>query len=100
MNALSNLKLNNILLDRNSQQSNTDYQINNNTSDTSTHIKSFFKLKTPVAHNLLENNLWNSPGEPPAKRIRNEENDSNSDLSIIQNIFEGINEDEMFNDFC
>jgi len=45
--------------------------------------------------------------EPPAKRLKNEEYKSkteekytNNEISIIENIFEGINEEELFNDFC
>lgn len=108
MTALNNLKLHNVSLDENSQLSNyTSHTstVNINPIE-STPVKSFFKLKTPVSHNFL-NNSWNLPEEPPAKRIRNEEsklkneeNCLNNEISIIQNIFEGIDEDEMFNDFC
>jgi len=100
-NALSTLKFDNISLNQNSQLSNANYYPTiNKAPDTSTPVKSIFKLKTAVAHNLLRNNTWNSPDEPPAKRIRNEEKNLNNDLSIIQNIFEGIDGDEMFDEFC
>lgn len=106
MTALNNLKLHNASLDENSQPSNsTTHTVNINPAET-TSVKSFFKLKVPVSHNFL-NNSRNLSEEPPAKRIKNkeckfknEENCSNNEISIIQNIFEGINEDEMFNDFC
>jgi len=107
MNAFNNLKLHNILTDHSSQPSNANYQITNNTPGQSTPVKSFFKPKTPVAHNLFKSVSTVSssfPEEPPTKRTRNEfkpENQySNNEISIIQNIFEGIDEDEMFNDFC
>jgi len=100
-NALDNLKMTNTLLsDQNSQLSNTSHQtINNTSSTTRTFVKSFFRPKTPVAHKLLQTNTRNSSEEPPVKRIRNEEEYSNNDQSIIRNIFEGIDEDELFNDF-
>lgn len=107
MTALHNLKLHNVS-DENSQLSNyTSHMSTVNINPAkSTPIKSFFKLKTPVSQNFL-NNSWNLSDEPPTKRIRNEEcklkneeNYSNNEISIIQNTFEGIDEDEMFNDFC
>lgn len=100
--ALNNLKLHNILLDQNSQLSNV-------IPAQSTPVKSVFKLKSSIASNLLKiNSSCNISEEPPFKRIRNEEellvkteeNVLNHEMSIIQNIFEGIDEDEMFNDFC
>lgn len=105
MNALDNLKLHNILLDENIQLSNSNNQTVKNTPIQSTSIKNVFKPKTPLAHNLLKN--YNAAEEPPTKRIRNEECElktdevySNNEMSIIQNIFEGINEEDIFNDFC
>lgn len=107
MNALNNLKLHNILTDHSSQPSNANYQITNNTPGQSTPVQSFFKPKTPVAHNLFKcvpTVSSSFPEEPPTKRTKNEykpENQYlNNEISIIQNIFEGIDEDEMFNDFC
>ncbi|KAL4096760.1 hypothetical protein QTP88_021651 [Uroleucon formosanum] len=107
INALNNLKLHNILTDHSSQPSNANYQIANNTPGQSTTVKSFFKPKTPVAHNLFKcvpTVSSSFPEEPPTKRTKNEfkpENQYlNNEISIIQNIFEGIDEDEMFNDFC
>lgn len=110
MNALNNLKLHNISLEHDSQQLNTIYQTSNNTNNTSnqlTPIKNLFKPKTPVAQKLFKNYSNNLLEEPPAKRTKNEQfitntesNDSKNEMSIIQNIFDGINEDEMFNDFC
>lgn len=108
MTALNNLKIQSVLLDQNSQLSNID---NNptaiNTPARSIPIKNVFTPKTPVAHTLFQVNSCNLTGEPPSKRIKNDENnfkteknDSNNEMSIIQNIFEGIDEDEMFNDFC
>lgn len=68
---------------------------------------SFFKPKTPVAHILLKNDSRDLIEEPPIKRLRNEENKfkteekyTNIEKSIIENIFEGIDEEDMFNDFC
>lgn len=99
--------MHNISLDHNSQQLNTDYQTPNNTSSQSTPIKNLFKPKTPVAQKLFKNYSRNLSEEPPAKRTRNEQlisntesNDSKNEMSIILNVFDGINEDEMFNDFC
>jgi len=70
-------------------------------------VNSSFKPKTPVAHILFKNDSSDSIEEPPFKRLKNEESKlkteekySNNELSIIEDIFEGINEDEMFNDFC
>jgi len=107
INVLNNLKLHNILTDQSSQPSNADYQITNTTPSQSTPVKSFFKPKIPIAHNLFKSVPTVSssfPEEPPAKRMRNEfkpeDQYSNNEISIIQNIFEGIDEDEMFNDFC
>jgi len=108
INALDNSKLHNILTDHSSQPSISNSQITNNTPDQSTPaIKSFFKPKTPIAHNLFKRipTISSSfPEEPPTKRTRNElkieDQCSNNEVSIIQNIFEGIDEDEMFNDFC
>lgn len=98
MIALNNLKLNNVSLDQNSTS-----RVGKNNS---TPVKSLFKLNVPVSHQFF-NNSWNVPEEPPAKRTRheertlkNEEKYSNNEMSIIQNIFEGIDEDEMFSDFC
>lgn len=99
--ALNNLKRHNILLDQNSQSSNPDIPVQ------STPVKSVFKLKSSVASSLLKINNSYISEEPPVKRIRNEEKiqvkteekDSNNEMSIFQNIFEGIDEDEMFNDF-
>ncbi|XP_060835049.1 uncharacterized protein LOC132918014 [Rhopalosiphum padi] len=106
-NMLNNLKSPSILTDHSSLPSNANYQITNNTPGQSTTIKKVFKPKTPVVHNLFKNVpsvSSNFPEEPPTKRIRNElkneDQCSNNDISIIQNIFEGIDEDEMFNDFC
>lgn len=97
MTALNNLKSHNISIDQTT---------NNNTPVRSTHVKSLFKPKISVV-NLIKNVSCNVPEEPPTKRIRNEkciskfeENDVNNEMSIIQNMFEGINEDEMFDDFC
>jgi hypothetical protein len=110
MNALNNLKLHNISLEHDLQQLNTNYQTSNNTKNTSnqwTPIKNVFKPKTPVAQKLFKNHSNNLLEEPPAKRtkkeqfiINTESNNSKNEMSIIQNIFDGINEDEMFNDFC
>lgn len=107
MNPLNNLKLHNILTDHSSQPSNANYQITNNTHGQSTPVKILFKPKTSIAHNLFKSVPTvsnNFPEEPPTKRTRNEfkteDQYSNNDTSIIQNIFEGIDEDEMFNDFC
>jgi len=102
--ALDHLKLNNNLLNQNSQISNTNYQKINITPDKLT--KSLFKPKTPLAQHLFKNDSFNLM-EPPAKRLKNEECKSkteekytNNEISIIENIFEGINEEELFNDFC
>jgi len=107
MNTLNNLKLHNVSTDHISQPSNANYQIKNNTPDKSTPVKKFFKPKTPIAYNFLKNVPTvssNFPEEPPTKRTRNEfqieDQYSNNEISIIQNIFEGIDEDEMFKDFC
>lgn len=107
MNVLNNLKLHKISTDYSSQPSNANYQITNNTPGQSTPVKSVFKPKTPIAHNLFKSIPTVSssfPEEPPTKRTRNEfkpeDQYSNNEISIIQNIFEGIDEDEMFNDFC
>jgi len=97
MNVLNKLKLHNILTDHSSQPSNTNYQITNNTPGQSTPVQHFFKPKTSVVHNLFKSDSNNFP-EPPTKRTKNEY--SNNEISIIQNIFEGIDEEEMFNDFC
>jgi len=105
---INNLKLHNISTDHSTQPSNANYQITKYSPDKSTPVKSFFKPKTPIAHNLFKNVPTvsrNFPEEPPTKRIRNEfetneDQYSNNEISIIQNIFEGIDEDEMFNDFC
>lgn len=84
----------------------TSYQSTNNSLAQSTPIKGFFKPKTPIAHNLFQNSPNNLSEEPPTKRLRNEELDLKAkdstlinEMSIVQNIFEGIDEDEMFNDF-
>jgi len=107
INTLNNLKLHNILTDHSSQPSISNSQITNNTPGKSTPVKSCFKPKTPIAHNLFKRIPAVSSGfpeEPPTKRTRNElkteDQYSNNEVSIIQNIFEGIDEDEMFNDFC
>ncbi|CAI6348402.1 unnamed protein product [Macrosiphum euphorbiae] len=107
MNALNNLKLHNISTNHSSQPSNVNYQITNNIPGQSSPVKSFFKPKTPIAHKLFKSVPTVSssfPEEPPTKRTRNEfkpeDQYSNNEISIIQNIFEGIDEDEMFNDFC
>lgn len=109
MTALNNLKLHNVLLDQHSQLSNANNsQIATNTPARSTPVKSLFSPKTPVAHTLFQVESCNLPEQPPTKRIRNEEcisfktekNVPNNEMSIIQNIFEGIDEEEMFNDFC
>jgi len=107
MNPLNSLKLHNILTDHSSQPSNANCQITNNTHGQSTAVKSFFKPKTPIAHNLFKNVPTvssNFSEEPPTKRTKNEfkteDQYSNNETSIIKNIFEGIDEDEMFNDFC
>lgn len=108
MAAINNLKLHNFISDGKSQVSNTNnYQTANNTPVQSTPQKSLFKPKTPVAHSLFRVNSCHLPEEPPTKRIRNEEcnlkikdTDTNNEMSLIQNMFEGIDEDEMFNDFC
>jgi len=107
MNALNNLKLHNISTNHSSQPSNVNYQITNNTPGQSSPVKSFFKPKTPIAHKLFKSVPTVSssfPEEPPTKRTRNEfkpeDQYSNNEISIIQNIFEGIDEDEIFNDFC
>jgi len=103
MNALNNLKSHNILTDHSSQPSNANYQITNNTLAKSTPVKSFFKPKTSIAHNLFKNVPTvssNFSEEPPTKRTKNEFKTEDNEISIIQNIFEGIDEDEMFNDFC
>lgn len=88
---------------------NTTYQTpnNSNTSNRLSPIKNPFKPKIPVAQKLFQNNSCSLSEEPPAKRTRNEQFISNTEpkhskneMSIIQNIFDGIDEDEMFNDFC
>lgn len=106
MTALNNLKLNNVSLGQNSELLNSTSHIVKNNAAESTPVKSIFKLNVPVSQKFF-NNSWNVPEEPPAKRTRreecklkSEENYSNNEMSIIQNIFEGIDEDEMFNDFC
>lgn len=108
MTALNNLKLHNMLLDQNSELSDIDNnQTATNTPARSILVKNVFTPKTPVAHTLFRVDSCSLKEEPPSKRIRNEEgnfktekNCSNNEMSIIQNIFEGIDEDEMFNDFC
>lgn len=106
INALDNSKLHNILTEHSSQASISNFQITN-TPGQSIPVKSFFKPKTPIAHNLFKRIPTVSSSfreEPPTKRTRNElkteDQYSNNEVSIIQNIFEGIDEDEMFNDFC
>lgn len=90
----------------NTQLPNSYNQFVNNTPIQSKPTKHLFKPKTPVAHNLIKN-YNNLAEEPPAKRIRNDECELktdevnlNNDMSIIQNIFEGINEEDIFNEFC
>ncbi|VVC37010.1 Hypothetical protein CINCED_3A001216 [Cinara cedri] len=108
MIALNNLKLHTISLNQNSQPSNLDYQTTKNVPLQTTPVKNIFVPKAPVAHNLIKNYSCNKLfEEPPAKRIRNDEyefknidNYSHNERSIIENIFEGIDEEEMFNDFC
>lgn len=108
MTALNNLKIHNILLDQNSQPSSIDNnQSATNTPTRSIPVKNVFTPKTAVAHTLFQVDSCNLTEEPPSKRIRNEEsnfktekNNSNNEMSIVQNMFEGIDEDEMFNDFC
>lgn len=103
MTALNNLKLHNILHDENCQLSNTQ-SVNNSTAQ-STPIKNIFKPKISIAHNLLKK--YSVAEEPPAKRIKDDDCeldtakiDSNNEIFIIQNTFEGIDQDEIFNDFC
>lgn len=107
MIALHNLKLPNNVLDQSSQQSNTNSWVSKTTPVQSTPVKSFFKPKTPIAQNLFKIGSYDSLEEPPTKRLRNEECKSrteqiysNNEMSIIENLFEGINEDEIFSDFC
>lgn len=107
MTALNNLKLHNISLNQNSQLSNLNYQTTNNIPVQTTPVKNVFIPKTPVANNLMKNYSCKTLEEPPTKRIRNEEcklriveNYSNNEMSIIENIFEGVDEEELFNDFC
>lgn len=107
MAALNNLKSDTHLLCQSSQLSDIDYQTNDLTPVQSMPINRCFKPKTPIAHNLFKNNSSNLLEEPPAKRLRNEESDlktqenySIHEMSMIENIFEGINEDEIFSDFC
>lgn len=104
--ALNNLKFHTNSLNQNSQLSNGNYQLTNNIPVQTTAVKNVFIPKTPVAHDLIKN-YCNTSEEPPAKRLKNEEsklktveNYSNNEKSIIENIFEGIDEEEMFNDFC
>lgn len=105
--ALNNLKFHTISLNQNSQLSNGNYQTTNTIPVQTTLVKNVFIPKTPVARDLIKNYSCNTSEEPPAKRIKNEEcklktieNYSNNENSIIENIFEGIDEEEMFNDFC
>lgn len=103
MNALNNLKLHNVLTDHSTQPSNANHQNTNDTPSQSTPVKSFFKPKTSVVQNLFKSHSSNFPEEPPTKRTRNESKTedqySNNEMTIIQNMFEGIDENEMFNDF-
>lgn len=106
ISALNNLKIHNISLSQSSQLSDVNYNTTpKETIAQSTPVKEFFKPKTAIAHNLLSNDSKNLSEEPPTKRKRNEEcnlkaNEQNSnEISIIQNIFEGIDENEMFDDF-
>lgn len=107
MTALNNLKSHNIPIDQNTRISNVnDQTVNNHTPARSTHVKSVFKPKTPIANNLMKNFSRNVPEEPPTKRVRHEEckskceeKDVDNEKFIIQDMFEGINEDEMFDDF-
>jgi len=107
MNILNNLKLDDILTDHSTIPSNANCQIKNNTPGQLTPAKSIFTPRTSVVHNLFKSVPSipsNFPEEPPTKRTRNEpkakDQYSDNEISIIQNIFEGIDENEMFNDFC
>jgi len=107
MNMLNNLKLDEILTDHSPLPPKVNCQIKNNTPGQLTPVKSVFTPRTSVVHNLFKSVpsvSSNFPEEPPTKRTRNESKTedqcSDNEISIIQNIFEGIDENEMFNDFC
>ncbi|CAH1724770.1 unnamed protein product [Aphis gossypii] len=107
MNILNNLKLDDTLTDHSPLPSNVNCQIKNNTPGQLTPAKSVFTPRTSVVHNLFKSVPSISSDfseEPPTKRTKNESKTedqcSDNEISIIQNIFEGIDENEMFNDFC